>query len=122
MSKLSNLKRVPYSKLEQAMGHVFFEPIKIGDMTISIQASIHHYCLPRKSKSIVTNETLEAKDYSAFEVSLSENGKTINPNNHPRLIKGSWVRYWTSADVAGYVPSADVENLIADIEAAFAGT
>ena len=118
MNKLSNLKRVPYSKLEQAMGHVFFEPIKIGDITISIQASTHHYCSPRKSKSIVTNEILEAKDYSAFEIELSRNGQVINPND-PCLSKGSWSKYWTSADVAGYVPRADVEAMIADLEASF---
>ncbi len=119
MSKLSNLKRVPYSKLDQAMGHVFFELIKIGDITISIQASVHHYCLPRKSKNIVTNEILEAKDYSAFEIELSKNGEVINPNDDPCFAQGSWAKYWGSDDAAGYVPRQDVENMIADIEASY---
>lgn len=120
MSKLSNLKRVPYSKLGQAMGHVFFEPIKIGGMTISIQASVFHYCSPRRSTSLLTNEILEAKDYTSFEVALMQDGGFVNPNDDERLSKHYWAKYWGSDDVAGYVPRADVENMLADIESCIA--
>lgn len=121
MNKLSNLKRVPIPN-KTLSSFVMFEKLNIGDITISIQASEFHYCEPRRSTSSLTNEILEAKDYTSFEVALMNDDGFVNPHEDERLSKRSWAKYWGSDDVAGYVPRADVENLIADIEASFAGT
>lgn len=121
MNKLSNLKRRPIPN-KTLPSVVMFEKLEIGGITISIQASEFHYCEPRKSTSLLTNEILEVKHYTSFEVALMQDGDFVNPSNDERLSKHSWAKYWGSNDVARYVPRADVENMIADIEASFAAT
>lgn len=57
------LKETPMSSSYDNGGFRVFEPIQIGDVYISIQASYGHYCSPRK-----TLENLN--DYTSMEVAL----------------------------------------------------
>jgi hypothetical protein len=58
--------------------HRNFKGIQVGEFVISVQASVNHYCTPRK--------TLPLEEYSSFEIALFDKSDDwINPHSDYRL-------------------------------------
>jgi hypothetical protein len=100
------LTRVPGS-------YTHFQPIQIGDLTVSIQASQTHYCSPRR-------DGMESDYYDRFEVALILNDEWFHPERDKRFSKTTWSKYWSSFDnVAADVPRDEIENMLDDLHDTF---
>lgn len=100
-----NLKRTANSPAH-------FENIRIGEITVSIQASGMHYCSPRETMA-------SSDDYQEFEVALMKSEDWFHPDRDNRFNKCSWASYWSEYDdVAGYVPRAEVIKMLSDLKTA----
>lgn len=90
-----------------------FSPIIMGDMTVSIQASAYHYCIPRVTLS-------SSDEYEAFEVALLWKDDWFHPEADARFSNCAWARYWSSSDdVAACVSRADIELMLEDLRKVF---
>lgn len=86
-----------------------FEPVRFGELEVSIQASRFHYCSPRK-------DLPSSDDYDSFEVALLWKALFCHPNEvMDGLQEKSWAKYWDTDSVAAGVPREEVEKMLADL-------
>lgn len=90
-----------------------FEPLTLGEIKVSIQASQFHYCTPRR--------TLSSSDsYTTFEVALMKNGDWYHPEKDDKFANTSWAKYWSEHDdVAATVPREEVAKMLTDLNSTF---
>ena len=90
-----------------------FEPLTIGAMKVSIQASAFHYCSPRRTLP-------SSDDYQEFEVALMKGDDWYHPELDDKFAHTSWAKYWSSHDdVAGGVPREEIVQMLTDLNSAF---
>jgi hypothetical protein len=90
-----------------------FNPIDLGRMKVSIQASQFHYSSPRQTLP-------SSDDYKEFEVALFLNGECFHPKMDDVFCQCDWSNHWSDSDnVAAGVPRADIEQMLTDLRTAF---
>lgn len=90
-----------------------FEPINLGDIRVSIQASPWHYCSPRAQFS-------SCRMYDSFEVALIVDDEFFHPEKDERFANSTWAKFWAAHDdVAPNVPRSEVANMLKDLKATF---
>lgn len=89
-------------------GSLFFEALPFPTGAFSIQASEHHYSTPR--------ENLDAADYVEWEVDIIVDGQLVRPSKVSEELS-RFDEYFEggSSPVAGYVPTAVVQDLYDEI-------
>jgi hypothetical protein len=97
------------SRRADSMFH--FDPIQIGPFKVSVQAGEGMYSEPQAWRA--TGES-----YTAFEVAIFEGDEWITPREDERFQGFPWASLFEAGgetSVAGYVPRAEVEQIIADL-------
>jgi hypothetical protein len=84
----------------------YLEPIQYGPITVSIQASAFHYCLPRETFDDLSRYThVELAVWqTSFHMCLPS---ALGIHNFDHLFEKD-----TDSPVAGYVPMQTVENFL----------
>jgi hypothetical protein len=107
LSKLPKEDKMSFTLVRSDETH--FEPVKFGELEVSIQASRFHYCSPRV-------DLPSSDDYDSFEVALLWKSLFCHPGEvMDGLQEKSWAKYWDNDSVAGRVPREEVEKMLMDL-------
>lgn len=91
---------------EYSSGHRTIHPIKVGERSLSVQASCGHYCAPR--------ELVPLTHYYLWECAVWDRDKWLSPTNAPEVFDGlACASNWEAGTcpVGGYIPTKDVQAL-----------